>query len=75
MFFAPGFFGCFQVDGEIDQVLDFCRGVVQQFEEVAVFQVDGHVVILFKFELSGALTPTLSHRERGYEFPLPLGKG
>ena len=39
---APGFFGGLELDGEVDQVLDLRRGVVQQFEEVAVFQVDGH---------------------------------
>ena len=39
---TSGFFGGLQLDGEVDQVLDLRRGVVQQFEEVAVFQVDGH---------------------------------
>ena len=43
LLFASGFFGRFQLDGEVDQVLDLRRGVVQQFQEVAVFQVDGHM--------------------------------
>ena len=42
LFFSSGFFGRFQFDREIDQVLDLCRGVVQQFKEVAFFQIDGH---------------------------------
>jgi hypothetical protein len=42
LLFASGFFGGLQLDGEVDQVLDLRRGVVQQFQEVAVFQVDGH---------------------------------
>ena len=48
LFFASGFFGGLQLDGEIDQVLDLRRGVVQQFQEVVVFQVNGHGEILFK---------------------------
>jgi hypothetical protein len=41
LLFASGFFGGLQFDGKVDQVLDLRRGVVQQFEEVAVFQVNG----------------------------------
>jgi hypothetical protein len=39
LLFAPGFFGGFQLNGEVDQVLDLRRGVVQQFEEIAVFRL------------------------------------
>ena len=35
-------FGFFQVDGQIDHVLDFARGEVQQFQEVTVTQIKSH---------------------------------
>src|SRR5690606_8270000 len=35
-------FGFFQVDGEIDHVLDFAWGEVQQFQEVTVTQIKSH---------------------------------
>ena len=42
LLFTSGFFGGLQLDGEVDQVLDLRRGVVQQYQESAVFQIDGH---------------------------------
>ncbi len=41
-FSRPAFFGGLELDGEVNQVLDLRRGVVQQFQEVAVFKVNGH---------------------------------
>ena len=35
-------FGFLQVDGQIDHVLDFARGEVQQFQEVTVTQIKSH---------------------------------
>ena len=58
LFFSSGFFGRFQFDREIDQVLDLCRCVVSSLRKLRFFKL---MVIRKSFLNFNCLMPSLCH--------------